>query len=210
MKKNELLNQYVANLAVWNVKLHNLHWNVVGKRFVQIHEFTEEIYDDAFEKYDEVAELLKMKGEMPLSTLAEYLEVASLEEVTAKDFSPREVLEILKNDLELMKNLGLEIRNLADEEGDFETVAIFEDYAADYSKNLWFVNSMLKWHSESIYLLDAFFLHYESIYLTYYQAIGKAKICHPAYTKRISGWAGWTHIISSNLSIYQYLSYIIV
>ena len=144
MKKNELLNQYVANLAVWNVKLHNLHWNVVGKRFVQIHEFTEEIYDDAFEKYDEVAELLKMKGEMPLSTLAEYLEVASLEEVTAKDFSPREVLEILKNDLELMKNLGLEIRNLADEEGDFETVAIFEDYAADYSKNLWFVNSMLK------------------------------------------------------------------
>lgn len=144
MKKNELLNQYVANLAVWNIKLHNLHWNVVGKEFVQIHEFTEEIYDDVFEKFDEVAELLKMKGEMPLSTMAEYLKVASIEEVVAKDFSPREVLEILKADLELMKNLGLEIRNLADEEDDFETVAIFEDYTADYSKNLWFVNSMLK------------------------------------------------------------------
>ncbi|HZJ99169.1 MAG TPA: DNA starvation/stationary phase protection protein [Tissierellaceae bacterium] len=144
MKKNELLNQYVANLAVWNIKLHNLHWNVVGKEFVKIHEFTEEIYDDVFEKFDEVAELLKMKGEMPLSTMAEYLKVASIEEVVAKDFSPREVLEILKADLELMKNLGLEIRNLADEEDDFETVAIFEDYTADYSKNLWFVNSMLK------------------------------------------------------------------
>ena len=144
MRKNELLNQYVANLAVWNIKLHNLHWNVVGKEFVQIHEFTEEIYDDVFEKFDEVAELLKMKGEMPLSTMAEYLKVSSIEEVVAKDFSPREVLEILKVDLELMKNLGLELRNLADEEADFETVAIFEDYTADYSKNLWFVNSMLK------------------------------------------------------------------
>ena len=28
--KYELLNKYVANLAVWNVKLHNLHWNVKG------------------------------------------------------------------------------------------------------------------------------------------------------------------------------------
>ena len=144
MKKVELLNQYVANLAVWNVKLHNLHWNVVGKEFVQIHEFTEEIYDDAFEKFDEVAELLKMKGEMPLSTIAEYLKVASIEEVAAKDFATKEVLEVVKADLDLMNNLATEIRNISDEEGDFTTVAIFEDHVAGYDKNLWFVNSMLK------------------------------------------------------------------
>ena len=35
-------------------------------------------------------------------------------------------------------------RNTADEEGDFETVAMFEDYVGYYSKNLWFVNSMVK------------------------------------------------------------------
>lgn len=144
MKKNELLNQYVANLAVWNVKLHNLHWNVVGKEFVQVHEFTEGIYDGAFEKFDEVAELLKMKGEMPLSTIGEYLKVASIEEVAAKDFGTSEVLEIVKADLELMNNLATEIRNVADEEGDFTTVAMFEDHVAGYAKNLWFVNSILK------------------------------------------------------------------
>ena len=32
---------YLANLAVWNAKLHNLHWNVVGRAFVQVHEYTE-------------------------------------------------------------------------------------------------------------------------------------------------------------------------
>ncbi|NLY45073.1 MAG: DNA starvation/stationary phase protection protein [Tissierella sp.] len=144
MSKVELLNQYVANLAVWNIKLHNLHWNVVGKEFVQIHEFTEAIYDDAFEKFDEVAELLKMKGEMPLSTMAEYLKVATIKEVAVKDFGTKEVLEIVKADLELMNNLATEIRSLADEEGDFTTVAIFEDHVAGYDKNLWFLNSMLK------------------------------------------------------------------
>ena len=37
-----------------------------------------------------------------------------------------------------------EIRNLADEEGDFETVAMFEDYVAHYSQNVWFTDAMLK------------------------------------------------------------------
>ena len=32
----EKMNEYLSNLAVLNVKLHNLHWNVVGLQFVEI------------------------------------------------------------------------------------------------------------------------------------------------------------------------------
>jgi hypothetical protein len=35
------LNVYVANLAVLNVKFHNLHWNVVGPQFIPLHQFSE-------------------------------------------------------------------------------------------------------------------------------------------------------------------------
>ena len=126
------------------VKLYNVHWNVVGNQFLRVHTFTEEIYDEMFKNYDEVAELLKMKNIMPLSTMAEYLEKASIKEVQAKDFSVKESLNIVKEDLESMKNLAIEIRNEADSEGDFETVAMFEDYVAYFSKNLWFVNTMLR------------------------------------------------------------------
>lgn len=144
MKHIELLQKYLSNLAVLNIKLHNIHWNVVGSQFMEVHEFTEEIYDKLFEALDEVAELLKMKNEYPLSTLAEYLEKSDIEEIKAKDFSIKESLEIVKKDLESMKALATEIRNIADEEGDFETVAIFEGYVADYSKNIWFLDAMLK------------------------------------------------------------------
>ncbi len=65
MKHLDLLQKYIANLNIWNVKLHNLHWNVVGINFLQIHEFLEEIYDNVGEQFDEVAELLKAKREMP-------------------------------------------------------------------------------------------------------------------------------------------------
>ncbi len=144
MKHIDLLQKYLSNLAVLNIKFHNIHWNVVGNQFVQVHEFTEGIYDKLFQDLDEVAELLKMKDIMPLSTMAEYLENTDIEEIKAKDFSIKESLDIVKKDLETMKALAVEIRNIADEEGDFETVAIFEDYVADYSKNIWFIKSMLK------------------------------------------------------------------
>lgn len=137
------LNVYLSNLAVLNAKLHNLHWNVTGRQFVQIHEFTESLYDDFFAKYDEVAELLKMKGENPLVKLSDYLANATVEEVEAKAFSTDEVLQLVEKDLKTMKELAVDIRMKADEEGDFETVAVFEEHVAGYSKNLWFLKAMM-------------------------------------------------------------------
>jgi len=144
MKHYDLMQKYLSNLAVLNIKLHNIHWNVVGDQFKEVHEFTEEIYDKLFADFDEVAEVLKMKGVMPLSTMADYLENATISEVKAKDFSIKESLEVVKQDLQAMKDLATEIRNTADEAGDFETVAVFEDYVAFFSKNIWFISAMLK------------------------------------------------------------------
>lgn len=142
MKHYEKLNEYLSNTMILNIKLHNLHWNVVGKQFVQIHEFTESVYEDMFEKFDEVAEIMKMKGVQPLAKTADYLEKASIKEVDGDRFSREEVLAIVKEDLEKMKKLATEIRNEADEDGDFEVVAAFEDHVAGYSKNLWFLRAM--------------------------------------------------------------------
>ncbi|HHY13883.1 MAG TPA: DNA starvation/stationary phase protection protein [Thermoanaerobacterales bacterium] len=144
MKHLDLTQKFLANLGVLFVKLHNIHWNVVGKHFMRIHTYTEELYDQVFEDFDEVAELLKTKNVMPLSTMKEYLENATIEEVEAKDYTREESLEMVKKDLEIMRDLATEIRNLADEEGDFETVAMFEDYVAHYSQNVWFTDAMLK------------------------------------------------------------------
>ena len=143
MKTVKKINEYLSNLMVLNVKLHSIHWNVEGEQFQRIHNFTEEIYDDLFVKYDEVAELLKMKEERPLVTMKDYLENASIEESTKDVFSVRESVELVKKDLEAMKELATEIRNEADEENDFETVAMFEDYVADHNLNIWFARAML-------------------------------------------------------------------
>ena len=105
---------------------------------------TEEIYDILWDQIDVVAEVLRMKDILPLSTLKDYLENTRIEEITAKEFTIKEVLDLLVSDLEKMREFASEVRNTADEAGDFEVVALFEDYVAEYSKYIWFAKSLNK------------------------------------------------------------------
>lgn len=141
MKDFKNLNVYLADLSVINVKLHNLHWNVEGRNFYQTHTFTEELYDTFFEWFDEVAEVIKMKGATPLSTLKDYLEVATLKEIQPKAFSVDEVTEIVLADLIALKENAIKVREEADEDGDFHVVSILEDHVKELEKNIWFLRA---------------------------------------------------------------------
>lgn len=144
MKNLKNLNQYLSNLAILITKTHNIHWNVVGPQFMSIHNYTEELYDYYFDKYDSVAEILKMKGEMPLVKVADYLKNSTIKEIDGKDFKPSEALKLVKEDMEAMCELAKKIRAAADKEDDFAVVGEFEEHISHYVKQLWFLNSMLK------------------------------------------------------------------
>ena len=143
-KQVKLMNQYVADLAVLNVKFHNLHWNVVGERFEPVHVYVEKLYDMIFETYDEVAERIKMMGEFALASMKSYLDVTTVKEIENRDYQIPEVFEILLDELTSLKELAIEIRELADDADDFATVAMLEDQVAVYDKEIWFIKQSLK------------------------------------------------------------------
>jgi len=138
------LDVYLANLAVNYIKLHNLHWNVLGKTFKQAHEYLEEMYDATTESLDEVAEYQKMVGEYPKASLKDYLEIATIKELESKDISSEEAFKIALDDQKLMRKLATEIRSEADEKGEFSLVALMEDQVAAQTKHIWFIESTLK------------------------------------------------------------------
>ena len=139
------LNTYLANLAVINIKIHNLHWNIVGSQFVSVHEYLESEYDKAGERLDEVAELIRMSGEFPVANLKEYLEISTIKEIeSSKEISIKEALEIVLSDIKLQKELDLEIRKEADEADNFPVANVMENHIEDYNKQIWFVESSLK------------------------------------------------------------------
>ncbi|MEC9485623.1 MAG: DNA starvation/stationary phase protection protein [Candidatus Izemoplasma sp.] len=139
-----LMNQYVADLSVENVKFHNLHWNVVGQNFEQVHVYLEKLYDDFFLKFDEVAERVKMLGEFPLASTKEYLELSKVNELSNDNIKVDEALKVAKEELEYLKTSALNIRKEADNNDDFVTVALMEDHVAAYDKEIWFIESALK------------------------------------------------------------------
>ena len=143
-KTQTLLNQYVADLQVMNTKLHNLHWNVTGKRFKVTHEYLEALYDDLFEKFDEVAERIKMLGGFPDASLKAYLDATEIEELPSEDVTSEKAFELVKTDYAYLKKLATDARNTADESGDFGTVGLLEDHVADYDKELYFITQTLK------------------------------------------------------------------
>ncbi len=138
MKKVDV---YLANLLVGNVKLHNLHWNVYGSRFKAVHEYLEDLYDDFFEYYDEVAEYQKQVGVFPKGSVKRYLELTDIDELEDEDISYEDGIKVALDLIKGMKDLALEI---IDEADDFVLSNMMEDHVTDYNKEIWFMESMLK------------------------------------------------------------------
>ena len=137
------MNAYLSDLVVSYLKLHDLHWNVKGPQFVEVHKYTEARYEDMAEKFDEIAELVLMHGEKPVSSIAEYVKLASIKELGKDSYRDGEVLQILVEDLSALKAEAEKVRAEMAENDVFDVVAVLEDHVAGYNKELWFLKSML-------------------------------------------------------------------
>ena len=59
-----LLNELLANYQIYYQNLRGFHWNVRGNRFFVLHAKFEELYNDAIEKVDEIAERIMRYDEV--------------------------------------------------------------------------------------------------------------------------------------------------
>ena len=123
------LDCYLSNLMIGNIKLHNLHWNVTGLTFQAVREYLETLYEDSFEKYDEVAELQKQFGLPVLASAKDYLENTSLKELGNAEYSPREAIELAKEYIETMRAFALTICEEAQKEDCFVLIWVPRRYA---------------------------------------------------------------------------------
>ena len=143
MKNAAMMNSYLSDLVVFYLKLHDLHWNVKGLQFVPVHEYTDARYEDMAGKFDEIAELLLQHEEKPVSSISEYVKLASIQELNKGSYRDEEVLKILFDDMSLLKDEAVKLREAVDAEGLFDVVAALEDHVAGYNKELWFLRSMM-------------------------------------------------------------------
>lgn len=137
------LNETLASLNVFYNKLRNLHWNVDGPRFYELHEYYESLYNAVNDEVDEVAETILMIGQTPVSTVKEHLELSLIKEVSVEDAKGEKGLAIVLKDLETLLNNFNEVLELADEKNSVLVNDLMTGLIVKYHKAIWMLKSTI-------------------------------------------------------------------
>lgn len=139
---NEKLNELLASFQVYYQNLRGFHWNVKGKMFFTLHNKFEELYDDAAEKVDEVAERILTLGGTPLHTFEDYLKTSKIAVVKDENDGMKLVEATLENLSTLIK-IERELMEVAEKAEDEGTNALASDFISEQEKTVWMLNSLL-------------------------------------------------------------------
>lgn len=136
------LNQQVANWTVAYTKLHNFHWYVKGPNFFSLHEKFEELYNEASQYVDDLAERILAIGGNPVGTLKESLEISIVDEA-GKNYSAEQMVEAFSNDLTHISEQLIKSIEVAGEAGDEVSEDMFIGMKNSVDKHNWMFKSYL-------------------------------------------------------------------
>lgn len=136
------LNVLLANFQTYYQSLRGLHWNIKGKNFFEMHLKFEELYTDAQEKVDMIAErILTLQG-VPMHTFLEYTNIASVP-VANHISNDEKAITLIVNSLSELLKIERSILELSDKADDEGTNAMMSDFISEQEKTLWMMNAWL-------------------------------------------------------------------
>lgn len=143
MKTVEKLNELLASITVLSRKVQNYHWNVEGRQFFSIHAELEKMYDGYDEVVDTIAERILALGYRPLTSLKESVELSKIKEGKSEAVNSESIIKSLQSDYNVLIGQLIEVKESADEENDYGTSAIVDEYIIEYQKLAWMLRAYL-------------------------------------------------------------------
>ena len=138
----EILNAQIANWAVLYFKLHSYHWYVKGDKFFELHEKFEQLYNEAAEHIDVLAErLLALRGK-PAGTMRDFLKLASVAEASGQE-TAEQMVEAVLQDFTAMKAELREGIRLAESRDDTSTADLLTGIQTSLDKHIWMLSACL-------------------------------------------------------------------
>jgi starvation-inducible DNA-binding protein len=138
-----LLNRLLANYTIFQQKLKKYYWNISGQDFFYLSEHFKAMKNGADKNIDTIAERIRLFGQTPLSTFAEYIEVASVKEERTENTSFEAVQIILENIRILIDNMEEGI-NATKKNNDNGTEFFLKSCIFELEKDHWKLTSWLK------------------------------------------------------------------
>ena len=130
------LSVLLADFQVFYSNLRNFHWNAKGHGFFVLHSKYEELYNDAAEKVDEVAERILQLGSTPESRFSVYLQTSEIKEADVVSCS-KEAVDLLLDYYKTLIARERRIIEVASEAHDDTTVSLVSDFLKEQEKTVW-------------------------------------------------------------------------
>lgn len=137
------LNSLLANFQIYYQNLRGVHWNIRGPYFFTLHLKFEELYRQAQEDIDLIAERLLALEQEPLHTFQDYIARASLP-VGKSISNDKECVQLIIESILHLMNKEREILEMANDNKDETTHSIIGDMMASQEKNLWMFKAWLR------------------------------------------------------------------
>lgn len=142
-KLAEKLNGLLANYQVFYQNLRGFHWNITGNSFFELHVKFEELYTEANDSIDAIAERILTLEHTPLHTFNDYVSTAEITE--AKNVTTgKETVDIVIANLAAIISLEREILETANDADDEGTASLMSDYITTQEKTVWMLASYNK------------------------------------------------------------------
>ena len=135
------LNDLLANYHIHYQKLRGCHWNVKGGHFFTLHVKFEELYNNAQQTIDDLAERILTLGKSPHSTFAEYIRVSSLKEINTLGMKDTDMVNAIMDDFSKLIDMEREIMTLTADAGDDGTNDLINSFMQFKEKNNWMLRS---------------------------------------------------------------------
>ena len=137
------LNRTLCSYQVFFHKLQNFHWNIVGTDFFDVHEITQELYEKTLKNIDDIAERIRVFGQVPVVKLSEYVSQSIIEE-SDPDKSAEMMFYALISDIEKLTELFLAIHESASKYGDVGTTHMCGEYIKELETYHWQLSAWTK------------------------------------------------------------------
>ncbi|QJD97764.1 DNA starvation/stationary phase protection protein [Mucilaginibacter robiniae] len=139
----DLLNELLANYHIHYQKIRGCHWNIKGHNFFTLHVKFEEMYTNAVQTIDDLAERILTLGKPPYSRYADYIAISKIKEIDTIGQTDDYLVKALVDDMASLIELEREILIASADAGDDGTNDMVNGFMQYKEKNTWMLRSFI-------------------------------------------------------------------
>jgi len=132
-----MLNQYLTNISMFKNNLYNIYFNLKGEGSTTLNQELTNDIEEINKFYIKLSLLIKKIGGFPILNLDEVKKISSIKEISSKDYTPSDAINIIINDLKIINSMNNKVGEYALKNFNFKSINLILEFNSYLEKRLY-------------------------------------------------------------------------